>query len=140
MYASYEFYHSHYYNNILTEVDFNRLATRASDYIDRITNFKAAGYAESAPAAKRDVLAKCCCELAEQYQEIEGAQSFARSSEGNLQSESVGSYSRSFRSGAERIAEENARLYGIAEMYLAHTGLLYRGVGCCVHTAHCDYI
>ena len=140
MYADYSFYQSHYYNSIQTEAEFNRLATRASDYLDFITAGKAAGYSDTAPAAGLEALKKCCCSLADQFQLIEKTNAFARSSEGTLASETVGSHSRSFRSGAELVAEQNVQLKGIATQFLWNTGLLYRGVGCCVHAAHCDVI
>lgn len=131
MYADFSFYQSHYYNSITTEADFNRLATRASDYIDYLTAGKAAGYtAETAPAAGLDALKKCCCELADQFQVIENANDYARSGDGKIASETVGSHSRSFRSGADIVTEQQEQLRRIARQYLSRTGLLYGGIPC----------
>ena len=46
-----------------------------------------------------------------------------------VQKETVGDYSVSFRSAAEQDAETRNRISGIIARYLAHTGLLYRGIG-----------
>ena len=61
--------------------------------------------------------------------------------DGIIASESVGSHSRSFKTGgdvAQEITAEEAKLASIARRYLLPTGLLYRGVTGCVHTAHCN--
>ena len=47
---------------------------------------------------------------------------------GIITSEKVGDYSVSFTTSIDTRTTEGKRLYRIAKMYLAHTGLLYRGV------------
>lgn len=136
-YADYDFYTSEYFGRAISEADFPRLALRGSQYIDYITQ----GRAEA--KADLDAVKMCCCELAEKYQTIEAAQelaqkSIAAGSDGmEVQSETVGSWSRSYRSGgdsaqsaAQVAAESKAALYSIAQRNLAKSGLLYRG-GCC---------
>lgn len=138
-YADYDFYTNEYFGRAISEDDFPRLALRGSQYIDYITQ----GRAE----AKADLKAvkMCCCELAEQYQTIETAQelaqkSLAAGSDGlEVQSETVGSWSRSYRSGgdsaqsaAQVAAESKATLYSIAQRHLALTGLLSRAGRCCL--------
>lgn len=125
MYADYIFYTARYYGNSIDEADFNRLATRASDYIDYITLGKAAGVACSNEAVK-----KCCCALAETFSVIEKAHALSASSSsegGEVASETVGSHSRSFRSGAETAKAYQEQLMSVAGQYLLPLGLLYRG-------------
>lgn len=137
MYAEYTFYTGTYYGTQIAEADWNRLATRASDFIDYYTLGKAAAWSEANP--DNDAVRKCCCALAERYQLIEQARSnalsAAQSDSGELQSESVGSYSRTYRDAASSAAaaDELAKtaLTSVAQQYLLHTGLLYRGIGGC---------
>ena len=137
VYADYDFYTNEYFGRAISEADFPRLALRGSQYIDYITQ----GRAEA--KAGLEAVKMCCCELAEKYQTIETAQelaqkSLAAGSDGlEVQSETVGSWSRSYRSGgdsaqsaAQVAAESKTALYSIAQRHLARTGLLYRG-GCC---------
>lgn len=137
-YADYDFYKNEYFGRAITEDDFPRLALRGSQYIDYITQ----GRAEA--RSDLEAVKMCCCELAEQYQTIETAQELAQKSlsagaAGNaeLQSETVATWSRSYRSGgdsalsaAQAAAEAKNALYAIAQRYLARTGLLSRGWGC----------
>lgn len=134
-YADYDFYKNEYFGRAITEDDFPRLALRGSQYIDYITQGRAAGRADL------EDVKMCCCELAEQYQTIETAQELARKSLASgssggpeLQSETVAAWSRSYRSGgdsalgaAQAAAESEKVLYAIAVRHLARTGLLYRG-------------
>ena len=53
------------------------------------------------------------------------AEEIAASADENISSESVGSYSRSFRQPEKSL---EARLYAIASEYLSASGLLYMGV------------
>lgn len=131
MYADYEYYTGTYIGGALTEEEFARAATRASSFLDYFTRNKAKDYTG-------DELKMCCCALAEQYQIIENAQAQSMSG-GELQSQTVGSWSKSYRSGTETAVAAREALAGIATRYLAHTGLLYRGGGRCV-PAHCHDI
>ena len=132
MYADYNYYTTVFYGTILTQEQFPKYATAASDFIDYITYGKAAANADL-PAVK-----KCCCALADQYVAIQNAQARAAASSGEIQSESVGSHSRTFRSGAEIIQAAEAGLGAIARRYLLPTGLLYRGGVAIVHSACSD--
>lgn len=138
-YADYDYYKNTYLGNSIEEDDFLRLALRSSQYIDYITRGKAEAQADK-PAVKM-----ACCAIAEQYQMIEAAKTLANkslSAENNgsaeVQSESVGSWSRSYRSGGEsaKAAAEasnaaQTQLYSTALQFLANAGLLYRGGGRC---------
>lgn len=139
-YADYTYYTDTYLGTAVKESDFPRLALRASSYLDYYTMGKAA------KNAGLDALKMACCALAEQIQTIEAAQALAQravsaSSEsggaGELQSQSVGSWSKTYRSGGESAQQAltaaqtaKAALASAANQYLAGTGLLYRGGAC----------
>lgn len=145
VYADYEYYKDTYLGNDIDEDDFPRLALRASSYLDYYTQGLAANNADM------EAVKMCCCALAEQYQIIENAQTLAQKSlaysmesDGpEAASETVGSWSKSYRSGGESAASAAASalstkqaLADIAKQYLAGTGLLYRGGRCC--TCQCS--
>lgn len=138
IYADYEYYARDYMGRLISEDDFSRYALRASRYIDYITRDKAKNNLDL------EAVKMCCCALAETEQNIETAQQLAHTSlaagaadGAEVQSETVGSWSRSYRAGgssAQSAVEsaaslQSARLTTVRE-YLAHTGLLYRGGGC----------
>lgn len=122
MYATYAFYVNSFLGDILTVDNFNKAATRASDYIDALTMNKARDYTAD------DAVQRACCAIAELMQSKDVAKASAAS--GEIASESVGSHSVSYRSGAEVSAAIDAEISKTATMYLANTGLLYRGVPC----------
>lgn len=121
-FADYTFYTDVYYGTSLTAQEFPQAAERATDYLNYITRGK---------ATATEPVKRACCALAEIYQTITKAKASAASAGGEVQSEKVGSYSVTYRSGAETEASYEASLYQAAQMYLAHTGLLYRGGRCC---------
>lgn len=135
IYADYEFYSCCYYGGV-NEEDFQRLAVRASSFLDYYTQNRAKSYADL------HEVKMACCALVDKYKAIETAQELAQknlsaglaSDSGELQSETVGGYSRTFRSsGDSSVAALKAAdsmksaLADTAREYLAHTGLLYRG-------------
>ena len=137
-YADYEYYTTTYLGTAITEADFPRLSLRASSFLDYYTQGRAAQNSEL------DALKMACCAIAEQYQSIDAAQALAQKalsasmgSSGELQSQSVGSWSKTYRSGGDSAQQAlasaqaaRASLAAIAQQYLATTGLLYRGRGC----------
>ena len=137
IYADFDYYANEYFGRTIQETEFPRMALRASQYIDYITMGKARDSMEP--------VKMCCCALAEQFQAIETAQELAQKSlsagaadGAEVQSETVGSWSRSYRSGGDSaqsaaLAAEAGRsvLLDTARQYLANTGLLYRGGRCC---------
>lgn len=139
VYADYDFYCNEYFGKAIPSEEYQRLALRGSQYIDYITQ----GRAEA--RADLEAVKMCCCALAEQHQTIETAQELAQkslsavSADGTeVSSETVGSWSRSFRSGgesaqsaAQAAAEGRSILLDVTRQYLAPTGLLYRGGRCC---------
>lgn len=145
-YADYEYYTTTYLGTAIKENDFQRLSLRASSFLDYYTQGRAAQNPDL------DALKMACCAVAEQYQYIDAAQSLAKKSlsaslesEGELQSQTVGSWSKTYRSGGDSaqqalssVQTAQASLGAIAQQYLAGTGLLYRGRGCCFVPPCCD--
>lgn len=137
-YADYEYYKTTYLGTAIKEDDFPRLSLRASSFLDYYTQGRAAQNVDL------DALKMACCAVAEQYQYVDTAQSLAQKSltasletDGELQSQTVGSWSKTYRSGGETaqqaaVAAQTAQasLSAAAMQYLAGTGLLYRGRGC----------
>ena len=139
-YADYDYYINTYLGTSIQEADFPRMALRASSFLDYYTQGRAIHN------ANLDALKMACCAVAEQYQSIDAANALAQkslstslesSSAWELQSQTVGNWSKSYRSSGEsaQAAVESAKLAqamlsSIAQQYLAGTGLLYRGRGC----------
>jgi hypothetical protein len=142
-YADFEYYANTYLGTAIEYNDFSRLSLRASAFLDYYTQGRAA------KNAKLDALKMCCCAIAEQYQYIDTAKALAQKSitsslenNGELQSQTVGSWSKTYRSGGDSaqqalssVQAAQSALTAIAQQYLAGTGLLYRGRGCC-----CGYV
>lgn len=149
IYADYAYYTGFFRGTAISEEDFVKYALLASSYIDTCTMGKAVKH------AKLDAVKMACCALAEQYQTIEIARELAKAalaaaltsakesdgSTGELQSETVGSWSRTYRSGSESaesslsvmkstVDSAESALSSVANQYLASTGLLYRGMRC----------
>lgn len=136
IYADYDYYANEYFGRAIKVEDFPRLALHASQYIDYITRGRAQDGMEP--------VRMCCCALAERYQTIEAARELAQKSlsagaadGAEVQSQTVGGWSRAYRSGGDSAqsaaqAEEVSRsaLLDTARQYLANTGLLYRGGRC----------
>lgn len=133
IYADYSYYTESFYGDMIPENDFNKYASRASDYIDRVTMNRAASYVVLHPNDESVKKAVCAC--AEQYYVLSFVRAAAASSDGEIASESVGSHSVSYRSRAETAAALEAEIKKQAESYLTATGLLYRGISN-VHAAH----
>lgn len=145
-YADYEYYTTTYLGTAIKEDDFPRLSLRASSFLDYYTQGRAAQNSDL------DALKMACCAIADQYQYIDTAQALAQKSlstslesGGELQSQTVGSWSKTYRSGGDSaqqalssVQTAQAALGAIAQQYLAGTGLLYRGRGCCCVPPYCD--
>lgn len=123
--------------------DFYRYALKATLFLNYYTRNKAKQYPQM------EELKLACCALAEQYFDIEQAQALADKSlrqalerEGpEMQSQTVGPLSKTYKgagdTGAAALvlaAQEESKLAAIAQQFLAHTGLLYRGESGCRKT------
>lgn len=147
-YADYPYYKNTYLGTAIQETDFPRLALRASSFLDYYTQGRAGKNQEL------EALKMACCAVAEQYQSIDlvskaalnALQNSANVGEGGeLQSQSVGSWSKTYRSGGESAQQATtaaqaaqASLASVAAQYLSSTGLLYRGRGCGCVPPCCD--
>lgn len=133
VYADYEYYATTYFGQAISEADFPRLALRASAFLDYCTMGRAAQNAEL------DAVKMACCAVAERYQLMDIAQQAANKSltialesdEGEMQGQTVGSWTKSFRSGGDSAsaalkAAQNSQsaLLDTVCMYLGNTGLL----------------
>ena len=137
-YADYTYYAGIYMGSV-SEEDFPRLAVRASSFLDYYTQNRAKDNAEL------DAVKMCCCALVDQYAVIDAAKALATkrladaaTGDVEVKSETVGGYSRSLATGGEAALSAlnttesaNKMLARTCNEYLAHTGLLYRGGGCC---------
>lgn len=138
IYADYGYYTDTYMGSAIAEADYPRMAARAGRYLDYITQGRAERNADL------EAIKMCACALAENYQSIEAAEKLSLRSlqagtadTAEVQSETVGSWSRSYRSGGDSAqsasnAAQTARssMLDTARMYLSNTGLLYRGRRC----------
>ncbi len=111
-YCDYVFYVTEYYGT-MAEEDFNREVLKASAYVDMVTmNRITASILEKYETQIK--LATCAaCDV---Y--------YAAEKGGEITSESVGSWSRSYGSSGMTTQQ---KLQDCVENYLALTGLLYRG-------------
>ncbi len=132
-YADYSFYTTEYYGDSIPEEVFSKYAMLASTYLDTATMRRAKSHPDM-PELKM-----ACCALAEQYQFMETAQKAAQkslsgtlsSAGGELSSQSVGGWSKSYRSGGDTAKaalsatkEAQEALHNTVQMYLGGTGLL----------------
>ncbi len=125
VYADYTFYSNDFLGSSISEMDFPRLALRASQFLDYYT----LGKSRKTPDLEN--LKMACCAIAEKYQIIEKAQrSAVESLDGDVKSESVGSYSVSYQTASEKaqaVINAQNEVVATARQYLVGTGLLYRG-------------
>lgn len=109
-YVDYVYYTDIYNGASVPESAFDAAAVRASEILDSLTFGRI-----TAPLADEEDVKRACCAIAEQVYVDEQRG-------GNVQSESVGSYSVTYR-------EASANQYtALAARYLANTGLMYRGL------------
>ena len=134
VYADYAYYVTNYLGSVITEDDFDAAALRASQFLEYYTRGKVKENADM------EAVKMATCALAEEYYTVLAAQRLAQqmATEGDIESQTVGSYSVKYRSKAETAqvlaAVSRVKLAEIARQYLAHTGLLYRGGGgVCTH-------
>jgi hypothetical protein len=122
-YATYTYYTTTYLGAAIASGDFNRLALRASAVIDQVTFDRAAAIVTAGTdAATIDLIRMATCAVAEEIQAIE-----ADGSTGGIVSESVGSHSVTYTESSVKQQSSTKRLSNAAGLYLANTGLMYRG-------------
>jgi hypothetical protein len=116
-YATYSYYSGTYLGTAITSADFPRLALRASAVIDQLTFNRAATDTDNTTAIEM-----ATCALAEELQTIDAEGAVG------IQSESVGSHSVTYAQGSTMTLTADQRLAKVARLYLANTGLMYRGI------------
>lgn len=102
MYADYDFYLNTYFGNAISEKDFPRLSTRASDYIRSMTH----GLSDTAGGADLEAVKKASCAVADALLDEEIMTASAFSGEQTVSSETVGGWSRSYGSSSFSAAAE----------------------------------
>lgn len=129
--ATYDYYQNDFGGTLVPEESFTPMAIKASNYIATII-----GYADCEALdcnSKRAVL-NACCACSETFYSYSESQHAATEHAGKT-SETVGKYSVSYGGATFSDFSENSSkmqnaLYGSIRMYLAGTGLLYRGINC----------
>lgn len=96
IYADYDFYLNTYFGNAISEEDFPRLSTRASDYIRSVTN----GISDTVDGWQLEAVKKASCAVADVLLDDEIMTTGAFSGEQTVSSETVGGWSRSYGSSS----------------------------------------
>lgn len=91
-YVDYDFYRNVYYGNVIAPEDFPRLAERASEYVDGMTE----GLSANVTGRDRDAVQKAVCAVAETLLDESIMTASAFSGEAVVSSETVGGWSRSY--------------------------------------------
>lgn len=112
IYADYDYYVNNYGGNAIAEMDFTRLSRQASAYLDMLTLDKITD-----DWKKDDRVKYACCAAAEVYARQEQG--------GEVASETNHNVSKTYVTSGKSVDKQ---LYDAAALYLANTGLLYRGI------------
>ena len=100
-YCDYDFYLNVYFGSDIAEEDFPRLAGRASDYIRAATR----GLSDTAEGGDLELVGKCTCAIADILLDESIMTAAAFSGEQAVSSESVGGWSRSYKTASLSAAE-----------------------------------
>lgn len=131
-YADYSYYANEFYGTAIAEADFPALSVRASQMVDYYTS----GRARTATDSDLIAVKNATCALAEVIQDENRltAATFTSDRASQVQSETVGSWSRSYGSAAATGTDLEmmaSRKKDAVLMYLGNTGMLqatgYRG-------------
>lgn len=109
MYADYTYYTETYKGNAIPLSDYDRLALRASSYLDKLTMGRIKEPTEDIKMA--------VCAVAEAW--------LINEQGGDVTSQSVGSWSKTY---AKKIKTDDQRLYDAAQLHLANTNLVSRWI------------
>ena len=101
MYADYDFYLNAYFGNAISEEDFPRLSERASDYIRAVTG----GVSDRVDGWQQEAVKKASCAVADILLDEEIMTASAYSGEQTVSSETVGGWSRSYKSATVSAAD-----------------------------------
>lgn len=131
-YADWAYYKTDYLGEAIGEAAFPRLALRASERIDALTEGRAAAYYENVAT---EPLQKAACAVAEMLHQLEGENALVggNSSRNNaVLTEITGKYHVQYAAPINTANAEGKRLLDAmlmeaASAYLLPTGLMYRG-------------
>lgn len=115
-YADYAYY-SQEYGGTMPEADFKRLSRQASAFLDMVTFDR---IASGQPEKVMEKVKAACCAVADAY--------LLNEQGGGVASETNDGVSVTYVAGVSNAKTDDQRLQEAAVLYLAHTGLLYRGV------------
>ena len=118
-YADYTYY-TEVYGGAMPETDFDRLARRASAYLDGVTFGRIQA---EMPEVILTKVKDACCAVADAYALNEKG--------GGIAAEENDGVRVSYVAGVSKAKTDNERLCEAALLYLGNTGLLYRGCGLC---------
>ena len=121
MISDYLFYKNEYYGKLLSEEEFPEYAARADAYLDQMTT----GRYSSPDLPEKTILAVKFAECA--VSELCHQMSVDTAGKPSIEKETVGSHSVSYRGAADITSAWSSRIRDVICLYLAHTGLLYRG-------------
>ena len=123
-YVDYTYYTTTYGGSAISSAEFTAYANRASAYIDYVTIDRAVSLMSlSSPSPEETAqIAKvknAVCAVMDQLK------SYDTTGGGSISSESVGSHSVSYATADRKVYAANVS--NAAEIYLAHSGLMFRG-------------
>lgn len=121
MISDYSFYRDQYQGDLLTEELFPKYATRADAWLEYLTSGR---YADPKLSEKQLLAVKFAeCAASELCRQME------TDSAGNpsIEKETVGDHSVTYRAATDSASGWSIRIRDVIALYLAHTGLLYRG-------------
>lgn len=123
-YVDYTYYTTTYGGSAISSAEFTAYANRASAYIDYVTMDRAVSLMSlSSPSTEETALMNkvknAVCAVADQFKNYDAIGG------GSISSESVGSHSVSYAIADRKVYAANVS--NAAEIYLAHSGLMFRG-------------
>ena len=125
VYAEFSFYTGTYLGNAITEADFQRLALRASTFIDRLTFQRTAAVIETGTdPGLINAIQMATCAVAEEIQKNEKREA---GETGVIASEKQGQYAVTYVEADDARQTADARIRKAARFYLAHTPLMFAG-------------
>lgn len=123
-YVDYTYYTTTYDGSAISSAEFTAYANRASAYIDYVTMDRAVTLMSLvSPSPEETALISkvknAVCAVADQFKNYDAIGG------GSISSESVGSHSVSYATADRKVYAANVS--NAAEIYLAHSGLMFRG-------------
>jgi hypothetical protein len=135
VYVDYTFYTNTYLGTVIPSADFGNLAVRASANIDRITfNRVAPIITANTDTATIALIKMATCAVAEELKKQDAIGGLD-----GLQSESLAGSSVSYNSKAQAQKTNSMKVTQAAVLFLADTGLMYKGFAIATPTTSNEY-